>query len=204
MHYVKVDAQDVKEDAQVIDAQVGSRSTSVNRVVAVADGVDRVVGVVCRAIVLVTVVAMLVVLGANVVARYALGEGGLTWASEVPEQLFPWLIAAGIVLGVQHGAHIAVDLLPSVLGDGGRRLLIVAVSLLVAATYLVFLVVVLYVAGLAAVERSPILQIPRSLGYYALGFAALLTAVCSLTIAVRVALLGPDAAPEPNPEESPT
>jgi TRAP-type transport system small permease protein len=204
MHYVKVDAQDVKEDAQVKDAHAGRRATSTNRVVAVADGVDRVVGVVCRAIVLVTVVVMLVVLGANVVARYALGEGGLTWASEVPEQLFPWLIAAGIVLGVQHGAHIAVDLLPSVLGDGGRRLLIVAVSLLVAATYLVFLVVVLYVAELAAVERSPILQIPRSLGYYALAFAALLTAVCSLTIAARVALLGPDAAPEPNPEESPT
>ena len=198
MHYGQDDAQARQ------DAQVGRRATSANRVVAVADGVDRVIGVVCRAIVLITVIVMLVVLGANVVARYALGEGGLTWVSEVPEQLFPWLIAAGIVLGVQHGAHIAVDLLPSVLGDGGRRLLIVAVSLLVAATYLVFLVVSLQVAGLAAVERSPILQIPRSLGYYALAFAALLTAVCSLTIAARVALLGPDAAPEPNPEESPT
>jgi TRAP-type transport system small permease protein len=200
MHYVKDDAQ-AKQDQ---DAQAGRRATPANRVVAVADGVDRVVGVVCRAIVLITVIVMLVVLGANVVARYALGEGGLTWVSEVPEQLFPWLIAAGIVLGVQHGAHIAVDLLPRALGPGGLRLLIVAVSLLVAATYLVFLVVSLQVAGLAAVERSPILQIPRSLGYYALAFAALLTAVCSLTIAARVALLGPDAAPEPNPEESPT
>ena len=200
MHYVQDDAQ-AKQDQ---DAQAGRRATPANRVVAVADGVDRVVGVVCRAIVLVTVIVMLVVLGANVVARYALGEGGLTWVSEVPEQLFPWLIAAGIVLGVQHGAHIAVDLLPRALGRGGLRLHIVAISLLVAATYLVFLVVSLYVAGLAAVERSPILQIPRSLGYYALAFAALLTAVCSLTIAARVALLGPDAAPEPNPEESPT
>ena len=200
MHYVKDDAQ-AKQDQ---DAQAGRRATPANGVVAVADGVDRVVGVVCRAIVLVTVTVMLAVLGANVVARYALGEGGLTWVSEVPEQLFPWLIAAGIVLGVQHGAHIAVDILPRALGHGGRRLLIVAVSLLVAATYLVFLVVSLHVAGLAAVERSPILQIPRSLGYYALAFAALLTAVCSLTIAARVALLGPDAAPEPNPEESPT
>jgi len=198
MHHAQDDVQARQ------DAQVGRRATSTNRVVAVADAVDRVVSVVCRAIVLITVIVMLVVLGANVVGRYALGEGGLTWASEVPEQLFPWLIAAGIVLGVQHGAHIAVDLLPRALGPGGLRLLIVAVSLLVAASYLVFLAVSLQVAGLAAVERSPILQIPRSLGYYALAFAALLTAVCSLTIAARVALLGPEAAPEPNPEESPT
>ena len=59
-------------------------------------------------------------------------------------------------------------------------------------------------ASSATLGRGAILQIPRSLGYYALGFASLLTAVCSLTIAVRVALLGPDAAPQPNPEESPT
>jgi TRAP-type C4-dicarboxylate transport system permease small subunit len=202
MHYLQDDVQ--SRGAQGISDEQTGRPTSANPVVAVADGVDRVVSFVCRAIVIVTVIVILVVLGANVVARYALSEGGITWASEVPEQLFPWLIAAGIVLGVQHGAHIAVDFLPSALGDGGRRRLIVAISLLVAATYLVFLVVSLYVADLAAVERSPILKIPRSFGYYALGFAALLTAVCSLTIAVRVALLGPGAAPEPNPEESPT
>jgi TRAP-type transport system small permease protein len=202
MHNLRDDAQAGRGVQD--DAQAGRRAAPTNRVVVVADGIDRVVGVVCNAIVLVTVTVMLVVLGANVVARYALGEGGLTWASEVPEQLFPWLIAAGIVLGVQHGAHIAVDLLPRALGPGGLRLLIIAVSLLVAATYLVFFVVTLYVAELAAAERSPILQIPRSLGYYALAFAALLTAVCSLTIAARVALLGADAAPEPNPEESPT
>jgi TRAP-type C4-dicarboxylate transport system permease small subunit len=68
------------------------------------------IGVVCQAIILVTTIVLLAVLGANVVARYTLGGGGLHWVSEVPEQLFPWLIAAGIVLAVQHGAHIAVDI----------------------------------------------------------------------------------------------
>ena len=174
------------------------------RVVAVADGVDRVIGVVCQAIILVTTIVLLAVLGANVVARYALGGGGLHWVSEVPEQLFPWLIAAGIVLAVQHGAHIAVDLILGALGRHGRRLLIVGVNVLVAAAYVVLLMVALQTAEIAAAERSAILGLPRSLGYYALSFGALLTAVCSLTVALRVMLLGPEAAPQPNPEESVT
>lgn len=174
------------------------------RVIAVADGVDRVIAVVCQAIILVTTVVLLAVLGANVVARYAVGGGGLHWVSEVPEQLFPWLIAAGIVLAVQHGAHIAVDIILGALGRQGRRLLIVAVNVLVAAAYVVLLMVALETAEIAAAERSAILGLPRSLGYYALSFGALLTAVCSVTVGLRVALLGPEAAPEPNPEESPT
>ncbi len=172
------------------------------RVIAIADGVDRVVGLVCRAVVLLTVIVLLGVLGANVVVRYGAGHGGITWISEVPEQLFPWLIAAGIVLAVQDGAHIAVDFLKDSLGRTGQRWLIVAINLLVALAYLVLLKVLLQVAGIAAAERSPILQLPRSLGYYALSFGALLTAVCSLTVAIRVWVVGPEAAPQPNPEES--
>jgi TRAP-type C4-dicarboxylate transport system permease small subunit len=174
------------------------------RVIAVVDGVDRVIAVVCQAIILATTIVLLGVLGGNVVARYVLARGGLHWVSEIPELLFPWLIAAGIVLAVQHGAHIAVDIILGALGRPGRRLLIVGVNLLVAAAYLVLLIVALQTAEIAAAERSAILGLPRSLGYYALSFGALLTAVCSLTVALRVALLGPEAAPEPNPEESVT
>jgi TRAP-type C4-dicarboxylate transport system permease small subunit len=181
-----------------------ARAASSSGLTRVADGIDRVVGTVCRAVVLVTVIVLLAVLGANVAVRYALGHGGLTWISEIPEQLFPWMIAAGIVLGVQHGAHIAVDLLPEALGRTGRRLLIIAINLLVAVAYLILLKVLLQVADIAAAEHSPILNLPRSLGYYALSFGALLVAVSSLTIVLRVAVFGPEAAPQPNPEESVT
>jgi TRAP-type C4-dicarboxylate transport system permease small subunit len=158
----------------------------------------------CKAVVLVTVILLLAVLGMNVVVRYVLAHGGVAWVSEIPEQLFPWLIAAGIVLAVQHGAHIAVDVLLQSLGRNGRRFLIVAINLIITVAYLILLRVSLQVAEIAAFERSPILQLPRNIGYYAIALAALLTALCSLTIAIRVALLGPEAAPQPNPEESVT
>jgi TRAP-type C4-dicarboxylate transport system permease small subunit len=142
---------------------------SSSRLVAVADGVDRVVGVICRTIVLVPVVVLLAIIGANVVVRYAVGHGGITWISEVPEQLFPWLIAAGIALAaINHGAHIAVEILRDSLRRDRQRWLIVAINLLVALAYLVVLRVLLQVAEITAIERSPILQLPRSLGYYAL------------------------------------
>jgi TRAP-type C4-dicarboxylate transport system permease small subunit len=175
-----------------------------SRVVAVADRIDRLVAMLCKAVVLVTVILLLAVLGTNVVVRYLLAHGGVAWVSEIPEQLFPWLIAAGIVLAVQHGAHIAVDILLQALGRNGRRFLIVAINLLITVAYLILLRVSLQVAEIAAFERSPILQLPRNIGYYAIALAALLTALCSLTIAIRVALLGPEAAPQPNPEESVT
>lgn len=175
-----------------------------SRVVAVTNGIDRLVAMLCKAIVLVTVIILLAVLGTNVVVRYVLAHGGVAWVIEIPEQLFPWLIAAGIVLAVQHGAHIAVDVLLQSLGRNGRRFLIVAISLLITVAYLILLRVSLQVAEIAAFERSPILQLPRNIGYYAIALAALLTALCSLTIAIRVALLGPEAAPQPNPEESVT
>ena len=175
-----------------------------SRVVAVTNGIDRLVAMLCKAVVLVTVIILLAVLGINVVVRYLLAHGGVAWVVEIPEQLFPWLIAAGIVLAVQHGAHIAVDVLLQSLGRNGRRFLIVAISLLITVAYLILLRVSLQVAEIAAFERSPILQLPRNIGYYAIASAALLTALCSLTIAIRVALLGPEAAPQPNPEESVT
>ena len=172
------------------------------RLVAVADGVDRVIGLVCRAIILVTDDRAPGVLGANVVTRYVLAQGGLFWVSEVPEQLFPWMIAAGIVLAVQHGAHIAVDIIFGFMGRQGRRLLIVGINLLVAAAYVVLLVVNLQVAEIAAIERSAILGLPQPRLLRPLSFGALLTAICSLAVALRVAVIGPEAAPEPNPKRA--
>ena len=63
----------------------------------------------CRGVLLVTGIALMGVLTANVIARYVLATGGFDWAEEVPEQVFPWFIMAGVALAVQHGGHIAVE-----------------------------------------------------------------------------------------------
>src|SRR3712207_8669733 len=48
----------------------------------------------CRTIIQISGLALLVILGANVVARYLLESGGFRFAQELPERLFPWFIMA--------------------------------------------------------------------------------------------------------------
>ena len=174
------------------------------RLIAAADYLDWAIGLFCRGLALLTGSLLLLLLGVNVLVRYAFAGGDITWISEVPEQLFPWFIAAGVVLAVQEGAHIAVDMLLLRLGPGGQRWLVVAINLLVAAAYLVLTRTALKVAAITSVEHSPILGLPRSLGYDALATGAVLMAITSLTIALRVGLQGAEARPQSRAEESVT
>src|SRR5215203_3568625 len=43
---------------------------------------------------------------------------------EVPQQLFPWFIMAGVGLAVQRGGHIAVEWLLGKLGREGKRVVL--------------------------------------------------------------------------------
>jgi TRAP-type C4-dicarboxylate transport system permease small subunit len=180
------------------------RSAVGRAALAVAGTSDRIVAAICRTALLVAGTALLVLLSANVVARYALHSGGFSFAQELPERLFPWFIAAGVALAAQHGGHMSVEWLLERSGHHARRLLIVGGNLLVIAAYLVLFRQAMFVAGIAAVERSPVLGLPGSHGYWAIAAACILLVLATAAITVRVVLLGPDALPKPNPEEMPT
>lgn len=169
-----------------------------------AAAIDRAVALLCRAVVVVTGLVLLGVLSANVAARYAFGMGGFAWAQEIPEQAFPWFIAAGVVLAAQAGAHIAVDIATQQLPERGRQVLLVLVNALVVAAYAWLALLALEVAEIAKLQQSTILRIPGSYGYWAMAMLAALTSLSAATIALRIALLGAGAAPEAAPEDSVT
>ena len=169
-----------------------------------ADMVDRAVALLCQGVLLLTGIALMVVLTANVVARYVLGTGGFDWAEEVPQQLCPWFIMAGVVMAVQHGGHVAVEWLLGKLGREGNRIVLLAGHALVVSAYAVLCWQALVVADIVAIELSPALGLPGSYGYWAIAAGCALLALSTATVAVRVALLGPEAMPQPTPEEMPT
>jgi TRAP-type C4-dicarboxylate transport system permease small subunit len=69
---------------------------------------DRMIVRLCVAVMVVSVAGMFFVLLAAVFMRY-LGVGNLlTWASELPELLFPWLVMAGVVLAASKGTHLSI------------------------------------------------------------------------------------------------
>lgn len=170
----------------------------------VADSVDRVVALTCQGALLATGTVLMAVLTANVVARYVLDTGGFDWAEEVPEQLFPWFIMAGVALAVQHGGHIAVEWLLGKLGRDGKRIVLLAGHALVLVAYLVLCWQSLVVADIVSIELSPALGLPKTYGYWAIAVGCALLAVGTATTAIRIALLGPEAMPQPSPEEMPT
>jgi TRAP-type C4-dicarboxylate transport system permease small subunit len=158
----------------------------------------------CQGILLLTGVALMGVLTANVAARYLFATGGFDWAEEVPEQLFPWFVMAGVALAVQHGGHIAVEWLLGRLGRGGTKAVLLAGHILVAGTYLLLCRLSLEVADIVFIERSPALGLPKTYGYWAIAGGCALLALSTLTNALRIALLGPEAMSRPTPEEIPT
>ena len=109
---------------------------------------------------------------------------------------------AGVVLALQHGNHIAGDLIYNVLSSPAKRVLIVLTNLLICAAYVYLFLTALDVADIAAAEKNPMLGTPNSLPFYALAGGSLLTAIGALSISIRVFLLGADARPQGSAEES--
>ncbi len=172
--------------------------------ITLSDRADRAIGIACRLIVFSIGTAVLVILTSNVFARYLLAAGGFRFAQELPERLFPFFIMAGVVLAVQKGGHLAVETLPGLLGREGRRVLALFGFAVVIISYVVLAWQSLIVADMSWIDLSPILRMPVSYGYFALALGCLGVAITTATIAVRVAIIGPEAIPAADPEEQPT
>lgn len=180
-------------DAHRIDDAVVRGSSARRIALAAVDRLDRLITVICRFTLLVTGIALTVVMTASVGARYLLATGGLDAAQELPERLFPWFIVAGVALAAQTGGHMAVEWLPAKLDTAGRRWLLLFGNAIVLVAYAVLFEQALEVAEIAKLEKSPVLGLPGSHGYWAIAFGCVLLACATLCSSVRILLSGPDA-----------
>ena len=180
--------------AQVIDhaGDAPAASPGRGRALRAAAGLDRVITVACRFVVLVTGIALTAILTGNVVARYVFASGGIDAAQELPERLFPWFIVAGIALAAQAGGHMSVDWLLDKLDTPGRRRLLLFGNAIVILSYGVLCQQALVLAEIAKLERSPVLDLPNSHGYWAMALGCMLVALATAAQSVRIALTGPE------------
>ena len=118
------------------------------------DGVDRLVGRICKFTVMTTGVVLLFTIIIGVIARYVIDVGGVDWAEELPKQIFPWFIMAGVVLALQTGNHIAVDLIYNHLNGPSKRVLVVTTNLFLCGAYAYLCLTALDVAEIAALEQG--------------------------------------------------
>jgi TRAP-type C4-dicarboxylate transport system permease small subunit len=175
------------------DPAAGAGSPVGRLMLGAANQIDRFITRLCRFVVLVTGIALTVILTGNVLARYLFATGGIDAAMELPERLFPWFIVAGIALAAQAGGHMSVDWLLDRLGPDGRRWLLHLANAIVIVSYLILCQQALLVAEIAKAEKSPVLNLPNSHGYWAVALGCLLLALATACSSVRLAILGPEA-----------
>ena len=183
-------------------AEIHTTASEHSIAIRILDGVDRLIGLLCKSVVMTTGVALLIAIIIGVIARYVIDVGGVDWAEELPKQLYSWFIMAGVVLALQHGNHIAVDLIYNFLPSPAKRVLVTLTNLLICGAYVYLFRTAVDVADIAAAETNPMLGTPNSLPFYALACGSLLTAIGALSISIRVFLCGAEARPQGNAEES--
>jgi TRAP-type C4-dicarboxylate transport system permease small subunit len=170
-----------------------ARSSAPHWALTAANWLDRLITAICRFVLLVTGIALTVIMTASVAARYVLPKGGIDWGQELPERLFPWFIVAGVALAAQAGGHMAVEWLLGKLDTPGRRWLLLFGNAVVFVAYLVLCQQALEVADIAKMEKSPVLGLPGSHGYWAIALGCVLVALATLCSSIRIALTGPES-----------
>ncbi len=166
--------------------------------------VDWVAGIIvafARMVIIISGIALTVVTTANVVVRYASVSGGLSFAQELPMLIFPWFIIAGIVIAAHAGGHMAVEWLYYRLHGRLRTTALVVANAISIAAFLVLAYQATLVAEIAAAERSPVLQLPNSIGYYSLSVGAVLVSIVTIAATTRVLRSGWDHRIAIKPEE---
>lgn len=158
----------------------------------IADHIDGAIDKLCQAVLLTTGTVLMGALTANVIARYVLSTGGFDWAEEIPEQLFPWFIMAGVALAVQHLGHVAVEWLRFMLSPPAARLLLLGGHVLVLVAYILVTQQALIVADIVSIERSAVLQLSKTYGYWAIAAGSVLVCLSTIAGGLRVFVLGPE------------
>ena len=108
--------------------------------------------------------ALVLLVGAGVFVRFV-PVSSMGWADEIIELVFAWLVFFGAAWLWRNRTHFKVDLLEHLLA-GSRFALVL--ELAVQFICLIFLLAVVYegwLLTLAAVDTSPILELPKSLWY---------------------------------------
>ena len=156
-------------------------------VVASARAVERAIQLGCNFLLLVSGMGLLCLLSIVVVMRYAFGSG-LGFAPDLSELLFCIFVMAGITQAARQGAHVATQLLLYTLQGRARLALTIFIHGVTACSFLLLAWYGLLNAVVAHDQTSPVLQIPRSVGYGCLAVGLALVALCSLAAMVRHAL----------------
>ncbi len=144
--------------------------------------------------------ALVLLVGAGVFVRFV-PVSSMGWADEIIELGFAWLVFFGAAWLWRNRTHFKVDLLEHLLA--GTRFAF-ALEMAVQFICLIFFLVLVYEGWLltvAAVDTSPILELPKSLWYAVIPFSGAIMAAYTLRDIRLLLTRGRIKDPQPGPSE---
>jgi len=131
--------------------------------------------------------AMLVVVSAQVWYRFVMNDP-LAWSEELARYLFVWISFLGSAVGVRMQVHLGIDLIDKILSPRGRKIMTLAVNLLIQ----IFLVVVIFwgirILKVIQFQKSASMGIPMTYPYMAVPVGSVLMLINSLRLSWSVLL----------------
>ncbi len=110
----------------------------------------------------------------QVIARYVFNSG-ISWATELVEHLFLWIVMIGASYGFKHGVHLGVDIIAKKLPPAARKALsLCGIAVSLAFTLGMLYLSIFYVHDAYRMELTTVdLEIPQWIPHLALpvGFA---------------------------------
>jgi TRAP-type transport system small permease protein len=139
-------------------------------------------------------------MSAQVFARYFFGAP-IPWSEEVARLALIWMTFISAAFVMAEGRHIAVDMISSRVGDGGKLFIECLSCVVVAGSCLLLLIGGARFVWYVGKVGSPSLGIPMSWWYGAVGMGLLLMAFHSIVILLQVLMTGQPIAREAHIEE---
>lgn len=129
----------------------------------------------------VLMVAMLVIIFSQVLARYVF-QYSLTWSEELGRYIFVWMTFLGMTVAYRAGAHVALDIICAALKGYSRKTLETINDLLVIALSSAIFYSGLNLFFLGMRQKSPALKIPMQYVYIVVPISGLLLLFFALRI----------------------
>lgn len=139
-------------------------------------------------------------MAAQVIARYVF-DAPFQWSEEVARFALIWMTFISAAFVMAEGRHIAVDIISSRVGDGGKLFIECMSYVVVAASCLLLLIGGANFVWYVGKVGSPALGVPKSWWYGAGMVGLLLMAVHSLVNLFQVWMTGKPIPREPHVEE---
>jgi len=108
--------------------------------------------------------ALVLLVGAGVFVRFV-PVSSMGWADEIVELIFAWLVFFGAAWLWRNRTHFKVDLLETLLAGTRYAFVLESAIQLICLLFLLIVVYEGWLLTLAAVDTSPILELPKSLWY---------------------------------------